>query len=202
MNESQNRTFLIIVALIIIAVGGFWYFGLRGSESVVPTPSPNPQTSTDKTYSSVKYGIEFTYPANYYLEEKELGNAERTHAAIILTEDTEENRAVREGRSPGREGPTAITVEIFQNLEENSIDKWIRGMNNSNFKLSPDGKLTSTTIGTNIQGLTYRWSGLYEGQSVGILHKDNVILLSVTFLTPEDQIRKDFEKVTQSVKLK
>ena len=101
----MKKIILLAGVLILIAFG---YLVFAPSESPV-------QTETVETYSSEKYGIAFSYPQRYFLEEKELGNAERAHHAIILTEDTEENRDVREGRAPGREGPVSITIDFYQN---------------------------------------------------------------------------------------
>ncbi len=157
-----------------------------------------PSNADVNRYVSPNTGVSFSYPATYFLEEKSVGNGERAHYSIILTEDTEENRAVREGGTPGREGPTAITIDAYQNnLDRYTADQWIQNTSESNFKLSPDGKLSATDI-NGVPATAYRWSGLYEGKTTVVAFPAYVFAFSVTYLTPDDQIVKDFDGVTLS----
>lgn len=54
-----------------------------------------------KTYRSSDYGLAFDYPRNYFLEKKLIENNGLGFYLLSLTEDTEENRLVREGRRRG-----------------------------------------------------------------------------------------------------
>ena len=149
-------------------------------------------------YNSSKFGFRFSYPKKYFLEERELGDGHRYHYNITLTEDTEENRLVREGKSPGREGPVAITIDLYQNnLDNYTADGWIKGTNNSNYKLSPDGTLDEVTV-SGILGLRYRWSGLYEADNIVIARPDNVYSFAVTYIFPDEAIRTDFERILKT----
>ena len=188
---------IVILGLVSICIILTGIFVAATREHDAPRESVSP---TEKMYRSEALGIAFDYPAHYYLEEKNLSTGARTRYALILTEDTEENRAVREGTAGPREGPTAITIDIFQNnLDNYTTEKWVRGTNDSNFKLSPDGVLTATLLGGEA-ALTYRWSGLYEGETVAVARPDFIYAASVTFLTPEDTTRDDFDKVLESVR--
>lgn len=154
-----------------------------------------------KQHISSDYDISFKYPNTYFLEEKEVGNAERGHYVFILTEDTEENKNLREGKEGiPREGSLAMTIDIYQNnLDQLTTDLWIASTSDSNYKLSIDGAISTTSVG----GLTakrYRWSGLYEGKSVVIATPLFVYMFSVTSITREDVILQDFERVLASVK--
>ncbi|MEK9131414.1 MAG: hypothetical protein AAB447_00715 [Patescibacteria group bacterium] len=151
-------------------------------------------------YLSSEFGIEFFYPKNYFLETKEFGNAERRHVAIILTEDTKENKAVREGRAPGREGPVAITFDLYQNPEGGTPLQWVKGNNNSNYKLSSTGTIRNTIVASE-SAVAYSFSGLYEADATAFAHRGYMVLATVTYLTPEDQIRKDFTALLKTVLL-
>jgi len=113
----STKKILSIGALLIALVGLVWF-----SRSDTPN-----KTSADTFYKSIPYRLSFSYPSDYFLEEKNTGSATRSRYTITLYEDTKENRLVREGKSPGREGPVAITVDIFQNLENQSLESWVRG---------------------------------------------------------------------------
>ncbi len=182
-----RKKIISIVVLALILIGLIWVSRSR---------EINIQKDT-KEYSSLSYGISFSYNDIYHIEEKNTGNGERSRHTIILTEDTEENRLVREGKSPPREGPTAISIDIFQNLEKQSVESWIKNTSDSNYKLG-DGTLVPLTLNQK-DAFSYRWSGLYEGNSVVFTHKDNIVMMSVTFLTPQDQILTDFETLLATI---
>jgi len=191
----MNKILVSIIVLVLIAVG-----------AVVVLPRSNTlpndlgyDTEKLNVYTSEKFGFQFYYPKKYFLEEKEVGNAERYHYAIILTEDTEENRLVREGKSPGREGPVSINIDTYQNnLDNLSAEEWIRNTNDSNFKLSLEGVITKIMVG-NKEALSYRWSGLYEADNLVVARDENIFSFVVTYLTPEDEIRKDFDEIIKAV---
>lgn len=195
----MQKIILYIAVAIAALIGLIWYFGQQ--EAVVIDDTPGSATSTPdiKTYSSDIFGISFKYPKLYYLEEREVGNAERTHYFIMLSEDTEENRLVREGKSPGREGPTAITLDVFQNMEQLSPEAFVKNNSNTNYKMG-DGVLTPTKVGTR-DALSYRWSGLYEGRSVVFMNGPHMFVWSVTWLTPEDRIIKDFDEILKNAEI-
>jgi len=183
----------IVLYTILIACLGALVFLFRLDKA------PPINNANVKSYSNSAVGLSFTYPQKYYLEEKEVGNGERSHYAIILTEDTEENRLIREGKSPGRDGPIAITVDIYQNnLDKQTIAGWIKNTSESNYKLSND-VLASTTVASQ-EALSYSFDGLYVADSVVTGFKDSIISFTVTYLNRNDQIRNDFQSVLQSLK--
>lgn len=156
------------------------------TESIDPTASWN-------EYNSEKFGLYFKYPAKYFLEEKELGDGHRGHFAIILTEDTEENRLVREGKSPGREGPVAITFDLYQSPEGPTALAWVMGHSGSNFKLS-DGQYSEITIAGK-PAISYSWDGLYQADNIVVAHNDYIASIAVTYIFPDEAIRKDFHEM-------
>lgn len=191
--KNNSQTFSTVLVLLLI-IGGAIYFFLSKKNTDLP------EIQDDiKTYVSDTYGFNFSYPAKYFLEEKEVGNGERGHYAIILTEDTEENRLVREGNTPGREGPVAITFDVYQNnLDNMTLQQWVEGTNDSNYKLAK-GPYVATSVGGKTAVL-YEWSGLYEGRTIAVLLDTVIIAINATYITPEDQILKDFSTILETVK--
>lgn len=190
---------LIVAILIAILAGLVWYSKQQTTVRIEDAATTTPTTTTAGVYSSDIFGIRFRYPTHYFLEEREVGNAERAHYLVMLTEDTEENRLVREGKAPGREGPIAITLDVFQNMEQQSVESFIKNTSQTNYKLG-DGVLTKTKVGTR-DALSYRWSGLYEGRSVAFVNGPHVFLWSVTWLTPDDRIIKDFDEMVRAAEI-
>jgi hypothetical protein len=184
----------IMGVVVVGAVGGFVWWYAKRAEPARPGPAPSFQ-DTQKTYTSDAYHITFQYPANYSLEEKNRGDAHRGHFAIILTEKTDNPPP------QGGEGPPAITVDIYQNnLDKMPLLGWLKGTNESNFKLS-NGEFSSTTI-SGASAVEYEWDGLYEAKNIAFVHKDFIYSFAVTHLTDSDQIIKDFDTLMSSVELK
>lgn len=177
---------LTLAILALAALGGFILFRVRS------------ETPSLAAYASEAFGIRFKYPKNYVLETKELGDGHRGHFAIILTEDTEENRLVREGKAPPREGPTAIIFDLYQSPETLDPLTWVKGHSGSNFKLSDE---TYSTISVaDKSAIAYTWDGLYRGDTVVIQHRDYMAAIAVTYLAPEDTKRNDFAKMLKTLK--
>ncbi len=190
---NRNRGIAAAVVLAALLIGGVYLF-----RSGRPAGTAAPGTDW-KTYSSLKLGLSFNYQAYYYLEEKALGSGERRHYALILTEDTDENRRVRQGLEEGREGPPAISIDAYQNdLDGYGAEIWIKNTNFSDFKLS-DGNLAPVMIGGE-SGLAYRSTGLYETDNSVVARPGYVYRFAAGWLTAEDRIRSDFQELLQSVR--
>ncbi len=189
------KTKLSIAILgVILVISGLWF--VMANKAVI-----EPDTkSTWKTYASEKVGITFTYPDKYFLEERELGDGHKGHLAIILTEDTKENQDVRESKAPGRDGPVAITFDFYQSPDESSILQWVKENKASNFTLS-NGTYVETTLASK-PAISYSWDGLYQADNIVVAHQDFIASIVVTYITPEDQIRKDFQEIIKTIELK
>lgn len=191
----QNKIFVIFVVLVMV-----------GLVSLVVSMNQKPVLQKHEnvleglsSYKNDTYGVSFTYPKELYLEEKEVGNAERGHYVISLTENTDTNKKLRKGGIIG-EGPTAITLDIFQNnIDKTLLVDWIKGVSYSNFKLS-NGVYATTSI-AGVTGYMYDWDGLYRGHSIVFAYKESIVMVSVTNLTPEDKLLKDFQIIISSLVL-
>ncbi len=189
--------FLVVV---LLALAGYWLWDMQTTAPNTPRAPGIPNatttvaTTTRETYASSTLGISFTYPSNYLLQERDLpGSAQRRHHVITLMP--------RSDVPPpqGGEGPPTITVDVIQNnLDKLTTDAWIRNSSASNFKLSPDSVIATTTLG-GVPARTYQWDGLYQGTTVALARAAYIYAFSVTSLNPTDPIRSDFEQVLRSV---
>lgn len=182
----MNKIFYSGLAIILIGVG-WWVWSERNERGIVIVPEI-------QRYESVQYGLSFEYPKNYYLKERV---GERPSLALVLVEDTQENRDLLNGVSTeAREGPTSITVEVYENPQQLSAEEWMRELTNWGTGAQ---EVTPTTI-AGTQGLRYRWSGLYEGESTLLTQGAFTYIFSVTWLTPSDAMILDFEELLGSVR--
>jgi hypothetical protein len=198
MNSQATIIAASVLALILIGAGVVYVFSDEEAGNGTPTPNV---TTEELDYSSAAYGLAFSYPAKYFVTEYDSGTPQRSRHSIVLLEDTPFTRDLVAGKVPGTEAPPGITVDIFDNaLDRTALRAWVEGNANSNFKLSIDGKLASTSIHGK-EALSYTWDGLYRGDSVVVAHKSNIIMFSVTYHSPDDEVRDDFENVLSSVEL-
>lgn len=151
----------------------------------------NTKGTGPKEFFSSQAKLIFTYPGNYVLTEHEEGSSEREWSVVILTDQN----------SPpppeNSEGLPSIVVVVFDNLEGQTLEEWIRGSAFSNFKLS-DETLASTTVGGE-PALAYRYSGLYENDAVAVIANDKIYFFAAGWITELDQIRQDFQNILTSV---
>ncbi len=176
--------------VVIILVGGF--FLLRNTNS---TQVPQENISHEGRYSNATYDISFTYPDSYTITEADASENEmRKRHAITLIRKTD--LPVPQGG----EGPTSITIEMYQNnLDKQTTEQWILNSKESNFKLS-NGVMATTTI-DGLPARSYRWSGLYEGTTIVSAQSNWVYVFSVTYLEMGSDIVQDFVKIKESIRI-
>lgn len=174
------------VAAIAILIGAFFL----SRNQIAPEAIPGM-----RQYSSDGYGISFAYPDSYTLTEMDApGDTMRRHHVVTLIR-TADLPAPENG-----EGPTAITIEAYQNdLDKQTTEQWVRNSSASNFKLATTGLSPLAVDG--IPALSYRWSGLYEGTTVAFANPAWVYVVSVTYLEPGAPIVQDFVAIRDSMRI-
>ncbi len=187
----MSNKFITWLIVAVVLIGGIWYFG-RGGIAEAPKQSTVP-------YSLAEYKISFEHPSRLYLKEvSNAGTPESPQLAVVLVEDTQMNRDILDGKSElGGEGPTAIAVEVYQNPDGLEAEAWAK--QGTNWTVS-DEKLTPIVVAGQ-KGISFNWDGLYQGKSLIVTKGTLAYVFSVTWLTPEDQLIKDFDMVLNSVKL-
>lgn len=167
------RLALALIGLVVLLLGFFLY---------------REQAMTPR-YESAAYGFSFSYPEGYVLSESEVGSG--YHAIRLLREE--------DATPPeGGEGPTGVAVDVYQN-QASSLLEWMQTSSVSNYQLG--NKAYEPTSVAGVPAFRYRWSGLYEGETVAFLLGGNVIAVSVTRLSPEEHAEA-YQEVLSSFKLR
>lgn len=179
MHKDQKNLVYGASALAVVLVVAAAFFVVRTMS--VPMVS----------FSNAEYGISFEYPENYELTEHHVTGRH----TIVIADKVALGEAPQNG-----EGPTSITFDIFENAEGLSPEEWVRTNNQSNFQLSPDGNLATSAEG-DAESVAYVWDGLYRGESYVFENGEDIVMASVTMLSPEDQIKIDFEKILRTLTL-
>ncbi len=175
----MRRRLIILLGILIVTIATslLWY------------------TGKIEKYNSRNFGMAFYYSDKYFLEEMVVSDKEKI---VILTEDTEENRLVREGKSPGREGPTAITLRVIKLSNSSTTPlEWAKNNMESNFHLAI-GEHHEGKVGKR-DSVYYITDGLYVADNIVVLANGRMVHISVTYLTPEDKIRKDLARIIGSI---
>lgn len=187
----------VTIVLILGLITGYVRHSLRdGGENVVPQEEP----STDATlfnYSSSE-GYTFSYPQSYVVIEnpieKNQGPDFQTESLSLMTRTEYKNLM---GSDVPREGPTSISIEVFENSRNLSAGAWVETSPRSNFNREMGNYKNTTLAGET--AVAYAWSGLYEGESVAVSYDKKMYIFSVTWMSQSDVIRSDFRDLLASV---
>ena len=159
---------------------------------------PEPAVLPFLSYRGATSTITFNYPSTYHLAEADVSTPQRRRYLVTLMEDTPENKAVRDGTAPPREGPIAITVTSYQNdLDNTPLSTWVTGTLDSNWKLGT-GTHATTTVG-GIPALSYDWDGLYRGHTIAVAYGGYIHAFTVTSMEPTDHILTVFDELMETV---
>ncbi len=176
----------IVIVLALLATGAIFFAG----NAFVPEA----QTPLEQTYGNDLFGVSFAYPVGYLLAEAEVGVLGRTHHVITIIKEED---AVPRIHS---EGPPTITLDFYQNdTKPQTLEEWVKG-DESNLRLG-NGESTSLTV-DGVEGVQFNWSGLYEGETTAFLHNGKVVAVSVTYLSPADEIYLDYQALLRSLRLR
>lgn len=189
---------LAIITVIALAGAGYYLYTSQTEPNNVDSGNVT-QNPTTQTYTNDSYGITFQYPTGYRLTEENASKAGQEIMSVVLISEADLPLPVN------GEGPTAITIDFYRyDSDEQTPENWIRKANTSNFQLSTTGELKATEVG-GAAALSYTWDGLYRGDSVVFAHehdqKKTMVMMSVTYMSPEDKIRTDFTQILSSVEL-
>lgn len=185
----------IVIILIVLLTGAVWVATQKFSKPVSTVPVLVDELVQYSTTTPL--GLSFSYPSFLFLEERQLGGGERGHMQILLMDDTEENRLLREGKSPPRDGPVTITVDVIDNeFEKLSLEQWILNDSRSNYKLATSPVSSTTVVG--LPAISYSATGLYESDAVVVSVGKYIVLFTVTYITKDDVLRQIFKDTVLS----
>jgi hypothetical protein len=191
--------FLLFAALVLVAAISYASFRDASSGGFflrehVPSGAA---AAGMHAFTSDELGVRFRYPDLYYLREAEVGTAARPQRAIVLVEDTQENRDLLDGvPTAAREGPTSIMIDVYANPRDLSARDWALAQTNW---IARAGPLTPVEVAGEA-GISYGWDGLYAGRSAIVTRAGHAYVFSVTWMTDQDRILEDYEALLASVR--
>jgi hypothetical protein len=186
----MKRIFFLVLG--VLAIAAIW---LGISRVLISTDESRAlEGASTREYSSGEWLFAFEYPDTYSLTDRDLSTAQRGHNSIVLVDQAFV-------MPEGGEGPVSISVDVYQNAENerHTAESWIKGNSASNYKLG-DGTLAPRTVAGH-DGLEYEWSGLYEGRSVVVATADYIYMFSVTRIGEDDAMLADFDRLLASVRI-
>lgn len=193
MHLKQILAAGVLVAVVGAGAAAFYYFTPQASE----TDDAGGNETELVTYRSAELGVEFEYPETYTLETHNQDTTEREWTVLTII-DSEVLRSARENGAS--EGPPAITVQVFNNPENYSMEEWITELTQySNSHLANDSELLSGEVG-GVPALAYLYSGLFETHAVVVAHEDKIYFFTVDWMTQEDISLRDFGYLLESVR--
>lgn len=203
----------ILIIVLVIAVAGIIFYKLDSKTPAQAPAAPNAQgtsavaTSTGSgiaskasmiPYSNTKYGIAFQYPSDLYIKEREVGTAAKPQLSITLVRDTQENRDLINGKSKtATEGPVSITIDVYMNPENLVAREWVSKATNWSMATK---EAVPIKVGDR-NGMTFSWSGLYEGKTIVLTEGMRAYVLAVTWMDPQEQIIRDMAMILHNIEL-
>lgn len=191
----MNKYILIAVIVIVTLIGGFYIL----NSYIYNEKQGDGKNQSLNTYSSAEYNFSFQYPNGYYLKDRnDIGTPEMPQLAVILVEDTQENRDLLDGKiTEPRDGPVAITIDALQNPNKLNAEDWIK--QDTNWYSAVSATIVPATVGS-LKGISYTFDGLYMGKSFVVTKDTKTFVITVSWHSPTDQIVKDFDTILNSFK--
>ncbi len=182
MYKNIIITFFVIV---FIVAGIALLFDRNSSEPVSAPETPTPSAKASMVpYSNTEYGISFEYPSNLYLSEKEMSSSSPEFSISLV-----------ESSSTVEESPVSIFVDVYKNKNDLSAKEWIS--KETNWTVA--GQTMKDVEVRGLAGVIYTYDGLYPGKAYVFTSKGRTYVLSVNWLSLNDQLIKDFDMIINSL---
>ncbi len=115
LNKKFLTTFAVLLALGLVALGGFWWWQqmeiARNDEALLDVPIVSDQTSDWKTYTNAQYGFEFKYPSDWAFSSDVINMTVPVPRFFLNSPETAQQMKLE--RQSGKE---ADLVEIFEDI--------------------------------------------------------------------------------------
>ncbi len=188
----KKKQHFIIFCIILALIAGLLY--LTQSSSVNEQPS----TTIQATKVAVA-DVELAFPSSYAIYEKKNSLYTKALTTIVWYENTESNKNFfTAGVNAPQEPPVTMSLDVYDN-PNNISAKELLGTGSA--YMFARGSGTPVIVG-GVQGTMFDWDGLYRGKSIMINSKGVMYVFSVTSLTPEDVILRDFDLLLSSIVFK
>lgn len=185
------KVVVVIVLVITLAVGVAFGVSRYLVSKLDGTGNPPPEQVGEGAYRyASEDGYSFLYPMTYELSSQSMGDVD----AIVF---------LPKGYVPPEngEGPPTISVAAYPVPQEVALRQWLASDSRSNWQLVLDDRATRSITIDGKEAIWYHYSGLYENDAVAVLHNNRVIIFTVGYLDPQDQIRTDFNILVENIEL-
>lgn len=183
----------IFIALLIVLVAGLGLYYWNGADPKVETAR----------YVDESLPLSFEYPTGeegYVVLEQDSNGSEPDLVKRIVILQKADYQSVLGGEREGGEGPAGITIQIYRNPANRTLNEWIESNPGaSNFPLI-QGEITNTSVDNNL-ALSYEADGLYASRNVVFAEGENIYHISGGYLDRESSLYRDFEKIINSIKI-
>lgn len=189
------KKYIIIALVIVVLLGVGYQFATNDDSEDTINPDIDKQELKivgQKTYSGGNYGITFPYSDKYSLSESSRDGEGENNQIVLTSQD------FLPSLEDDKSAP-AITFDIYPRGYYATITEWLQKAPESNFVLVT-GEVNQAVLDDK-EALYYHWTGLRQAESVLVMHKDNIISITVTYDTPEDEIRNAFISILDSLRL-
>lgn len=185
--EDKNKILIIIISIVAVGFMVWSYFGVSFVSKTETVP-----------YSVESMGISFELPSGYFIQGFESGDG--LFNGFEAYEDNETTRALLNGQLVG-ELPVSISCFAFENPENLSIEQWVLTEDFQTVFFVDTANLQISDYISQVEDYEFFSDGLYGTKNVIFKDKtDKIFNCRVTYITLEDQIIKDFEKILSSIK--
>ncbi len=185
--DNKNKIIIVIISLLVVGFMVWSYFGISFVSKTDTVP-----------YSVENMGISFELPSNYFIQGFESGDG--LFNGFEAYEDNETTRALLNGQLVG-ELPVSISCFAFENPENLSIEEWVLTDDFKTVFFVNTADLKISDYVSDVADFEFFSDGLYGTKNVLFKDKtDKIFNCRVTYITLEDQIIKDFEKILSSMK--
>jgi hypothetical protein len=191
MFSARNSLLIGVIAICLIAAGVL-YFRDKSTGTFLNGGSTATQQRPLLTYYDPRYGVAFNFPDNYAVKDHDSTSGAKHHTIVIGDKNE------LSSTTPNSEGPMVMTMDIYDNPSKQAADKWIKNNDFSNYKLSQNAPLSTTTV-AGIPAYAYPWDGLYKSLSIVFPENGKMYMLSVNYNSTSDQLYKDFAGVVASI---
>lgn len=176
----KKLTGLIIIILIVL-------IGWTAFTKKAPfTPSADTDQQTKDFTEAQDYGFSFSYNNEKLIA---VGQTEETRGDLVyrIALFNKKDYAELLASSEPREGPTAISLEVFRNPMNLEPAEWIKTHPAANFAFAVPNSIGSQTISTT-DYTTYEWDGLYRARAYATIQNSYLYLFTVTHLSENDPL--------------
>jgi hypothetical protein len=190
----DKKRAIVLVALLVVGAGAALVVA-----GIVPNPlaqlGANEPIPDVETYVSTEHRLAFGYPSTHALREIPLTNEGTNWSAITLADKEVLRQAEENGAS---EGPPLIAIQIFDNAANQTAEEWVRSSKFSNFNLSINGVLATTSV-AGVDAVAYVYSGLFATDVVVAARGGKMYMFLVDWIAEDDANRNLFDRILDSV---